>query len=672
MKFLKFFIYIISLAFVVSKAVEETTKEEKILPQFNLESGFYSEKSIKLKIKIPDSKATIYYTLDGSIPTTNSTVYNKAIVLKNRSDEENVLSAISRVTPKKEFVPQIKIKKANVIRAIAKLSDGTITDVVSGTYFVGLNRKKLTNNLPVVSIITDPSGLFDYEKGIYVLGKTYDDWLAEDPANANKEHYDVIANYSKKGKKSEVPTIIQYFPSKKSKVGFTQPVGMRIAGKASRSAIQKSFRCTCREDYGSKNLKYELIPGNMRSDGKGIVNKYKSFNIRNGGNDMNSAKIRDNLIQGLVSGRPYETQQSDLAIAFVDGEYWGIYSIQEDYNEHYIANNFDIDKNNVAIMKANGGDFDIESGDDKDLELLHEDIETVLSKNMTLPEDYEEALKLFDLREFAWHMALSMYTCNVDGPVVGNNMSFWRAKEPVADVPKADGKWHILNFDTEYSTGLYSDGTTFDTNLFFWPRVFVSKIHNKLLVALSNNKEFNNMYVNALSDTRNIDFEMKRVNSTLEEYRRILSPLIKDHYDRFGKEEFIAENYINFDKQIDQLKLWLNGRHGIFMKQMETSFGFQPAVTVTITSNNFNKGSFIVNDGWKVFDKKYEGEYFRENILYITAKPSTEKRKIKYWKIQNCEFADDTYASESNQNQSTKTTIGIYPDEGCQVTIYYK
>ena len=34
------------------------------------------------------------------------------------------------------------------------------------TYFVGLNRKKLYNDLPVISLITDPDNLFDAEKGM--------------------------------------------------------------------------------------------------------------------------------------------------------------------------------------------------------------------------------------------------------------------------------------------------------------------------------------------------------------------------------------------------------------------------------------------------------------------------------------------------------------------------
>jgi len=674
MKFLKSIIYLTSLALVASKVIEETTKDENFLPQFNLASGFYNEKLIKLKIKNSDPKATIYYTLDGSIPTTNSTIYKKAIVLKNRSNEENVLSAKTGVSPDRDYVPKIKVKKGNVIRAIAKLSDGTLTDVVSGTYFVGLNRKKLTNNYPVVSIITDPTNLFDYEKGIYILGKRYDDWLAEDPENIKQEVSNIQGNYNNKGKKSEVPATIQYFPSKKNKAGFTQTLGMRIMGNASRSSVQKSFRFTCREEFGSKNIKYELIPGNMRSDGKGPLTKYKSFNLRNGGNDFDFAKIRDNLLQGLVRQRGYETQESDMAIAFIDGEYWGIYSIYEDYTEHYIANNFDIDKDNVIILKSSRNIYKVEAGEDSDLDLFNKDLETVFSKDMSIQENYKEAIKHFNVKEYAWLLAFDFYICNLDGPIVGSNLSFWRAREPVADVPKGDGRWHMLNFDTDFSTGLYSDGTNYDYDLFSWLLIpfFADRVSNKLLISLNNNKEFKNMFINALSDTRNIDFDMKRVNSTIEEWRRNISPLIIDQYNRFGTEQYINDNYTNFDTQINQLKTWLNGRHGIFMKQVESYFQFEPAVTVTITSDNFDKGTFIVNDGWKVFDRKFKGDYFKENILYITAKPSSERRKLKYWKIKNCKFADETYASKSNKNQSTKTTIGIYPDEGCKVTVYYK
>ena len=149
--------------------------EEEILPKFNLKSGFYNGDSIQLEISIEDPEAVIYYTMDSSDPTINSPIYTNFIILKDKSLEENVYSNIIDVTADRNHVPQEKIKKANVIRAMAKLSNGNFTPIISGTYFVGLNRKELYGNVPIISIITDPKNLFDYEKGIYVMGKMYDD-----------------------------------------------------------------------------------------------------------------------------------------------------------------------------------------------------------------------------------------------------------------------------------------------------------------------------------------------------------------------------------------------------------------------------------------------------------------------------------------------------------------
>ena len=176
MKIFTLFIFFLVLA--TSESIEEN-----YLPKFNLKSGFYNGESIQLEINIEDPEAVIYYTLDGSDPTVDSTVYTNFLLLKDKSLEENVYSKIINVTAERSYVPKDKIKKANIVRAMAKLSNGTLTPIISGTYFVGLNRKELYGNVPIISIITDPKNLFDYEKGIYVMGKMYDEWIAEDPEN---------------------------------------------------------------------------------------------------------------------------------------------------------------------------------------------------------------------------------------------------------------------------------------------------------------------------------------------------------------------------------------------------------------------------------------------------------------------------------------------------------
>lgn len=443
---------------VSSKAVKNPSSD---LPSFSLPSGFYDGETLNLEININDPDAIIYYTLDGSLPSENSSIHKTPFTLKNKSEEENVISNIKGTTPRSNFEPSIKVKKGNIIRVIAKLSDGTITDVVSGTYFVGLNKKKLYGDLPVISIITDPDNLFNYENGIYVLGKDYDDWIKKNPENVNVDNYLVKANYSRKGKQSERPATIEYIPGNSTTVDFFQDIGLRLKGSGTRYQYQKSFKIVSREDYGKKNINYKIIPDNIRSDGNGPVTKYKSFILRNGGNDSEYAKMRDNVIQGLSRNPYFETQQYDISIVFVDGEYWGFYNVYEEYSDHYIANNYNIDNKNVIIVKVSK----IEAGEDEDIESFNNLKQFVLETDMSIPKNYEKLSKMFDVVGFAWYAAISAYTYIRDGWFFNNNWSIWRVKDIDASVPKADGKWRMMMYDTKYSTGIYGSAKPYDDDL---------------------------------------------------------------------------------------------------------------------------------------------------------------------------------------------------------------
>ncbi|KAG4088259.1 coth protein-domain-containing protein [Neocallimastix lanati (nom. inval.)] len=560
---------LLSIALVSAKAVTDDVKPE--LPVFSLKSGFYKEESVKLRIKTVDSNAIIYYTTDGSIPNENSTIYKKPITLKNKSLEENVLSAYKHVDPYEDFVPHEKIKKANVIRAIAKYpnKNNTVSEVVSKTYWVGMNRKKLYGDLPLISIMTDPDNLFDYEKGIYVMGKDYDDWVRENPSNADVDFFRKVGNYNRKGKSSEIPAFIEYFPGDKKREGFTDNVGIRIMGAVSRTFIQKSFRVTYRDEYGRKNLKYDLIPGNMRSDGKGPLEKYKTFNIRGGGNDFRFTIYRDLIMQSMIRDRDIESQDMDLTIFYLDGEFWGLYIITEDYSDHYIENNYDIEKDNVIIIKKEK----VEAGVDSDMDLFKKTMNYIYSANMTNPEDYAEVSKQFDINSFAWYSAFHLYIENTDGIFHGNNWAMWRAREPVPDVLHGDGIWRLLLFDTESSAGYYGSEEYNKTNVL--NNVFDSNsslkynIGTKLLTTFMKNPEFKNLFINAICDMRNINFALDKVISLLEKVDGRVRRVMTDHFKRFGYEEYIEEgpgnHYVN---SYNNLKNWFKGRHGIFMDHL--------------------------------------------------------------------------------------------------------
>jgi len=662
------FLNILFLAFAASKAVEQ--EEKVLLPEFSLASGFYDD-PIKLEIKASDPKAIIYYTTDGSVPNENSTIYENPIILKNRSSEENGISNIAGVDPFDNFVPHEKVKKANVIRAIAKLpNSNNNSTVISKTYFVGLNKKELYYDLPVVSLVTDPYNLFDYEHGIYILGKYYDDWVKEDPSNADIIFYLKKGNYNFKGKEGERPATIEYFPGDDSREGFYEDVGIRIMGDVSRTFIQKSFRVVHREEYGPKNLKYDLIPGNMRSDGKGPVEKYKTFNIRNGGNDFKFLIFRDKVVQTLVHDRNFETQQSDMAILYIDGEYWGVYNIAEDYSDHYIANNYDLDKDNIIMIKKH----QVEAGREEDLELFDKHINFIIDNDMSIPENYEKASKLFDMDSFAYYASANEYIGNIDSHFTGKNWAMWRVREPVPGVLNADGVWRMMVFDTESCAGIYEDILNYDL-LTGFPNAFTpgtgynESIGAKLLISLLKSKDFKNRFFNAICDVRNIDFDPEVFNPVADALKEKMTPMMHDNFVRFGPEEMLQTEGPDayYERQYGLFRDWFNGRPSTFLRLISDFFDIKPAVGVTVTSSDFSKGSFKVNTGIKVFEKEFKGDYYPEFVLSLTAVPS-EGETFNYWSVENCEFANPDFTPIANTDKLEEITVGIIPSEGCKVT----
>ena len=126
---------------------QETQEEEKILnpPKFSHTSGFYPEDfSIKLT---SEENAKIFYTVDSSDPKTSNTSqeYKDNILIYDRSSEPNIYSALSgdddspisicRFQPY-YHPPPYPVKKAMVVRAVARNEKGEYSKVVSETFFV--------------------------------------------------------------------------------------------------------------------------------------------------------------------------------------------------------------------------------------------------------------------------------------------------------------------------------------------------------------------------------------------------------------------------------------------------------------------------------------------------------------------------------------------------------
>ncbi|MBR6101553.1 MAG: CotH kinase family protein [Ruminococcus sp.] len=595
-------------------------------------SGFYgSEFDLTLTTAEPD--CYIYYTTDGSDPDMNSELYTGAIHIRNRSADANVLASKKDISASNDYIPGNIVRKGTVIKAAAFKADGSRGDIFCGTYFVGIDREKHYADVPIISIVTDEDNLFDYETGIYVLGKRHDEWLAEDKNNKKLDGWQHQGNYSLRGKEWERPANVEIIEADGT-IGFSQVLGVRIKGGASRNDSQKSLKFTAREEFGKKNVKYTLIPGNERSDGTGIVDKYKSFALRNGGNDNLNAKIRDPLLQDLVADRDFETMQHRPCVAFINGEYWGLYTIIEDYTDNYFENNYPIESDNVVLVKRG----EIEDGREEDIELYNNMLEFINGSDMSDPENYKKASEMLDMQSFADYCAFELYIHNEDSLFKNdNNWRMWRARTPVEGCEETDGKWRMVVYDVDYSLGIYGAGA----NSSFLPQAMSGKGFEddqiaKMVSSLCANDEFRKLFANSLLDTRNINFDRKHVKEAIAEISPIYIKLTTETASRFGPDYVRMPKFI--DNKIDEVQSFLLKRFDSFANIVQKNLDLGELHRVILRTG---EGTVRVNTTMTESGKEYYTSYLSECPITLTA-VAPEGKKFVRWDTVDLTLPDPT------------------------------
>ena len=408
-------------------------------PVFSQAAGSY-EKAFDLEITAGESQ-TVYYTTDGTDPATSDTrkVYENALRIDDRSDDENVLSAYDPMKIQLDYRDSIKlpdksaVDKGTVIRACAEGTSGKCGKTVTATYFVDVSSAD-HNDLPIVSITTDSDGLFNEKTGIYCLGDVYKEYDEENPDHP--WNGSIPANYNQRGREWEKECYVEYFDSEGNSL-ISQDCGIRIQGAWSRADYQKSFRLYARNDYGRSS--FDTVFWDSFTDVNGeAITSCKTFVLRNGGNDANYSKFKDMMIQNMVSGRGVETQQGTACVVFIDGEYWGLYTLQSDYSDRYFADRYNVAKSNVVMYKNDK----LSEGEAEDEKLFNDMYKFITENDMSIEENYRKACAMIDMDNLVEYAATEMYIFNDDWPQ--NNYACWRTRTIEQGNSYADGRWRFV------------------------------------------------------------------------------------------------------------------------------------------------------------------------------------------------------------------------------------
>lgn len=548
---------------------------------FSHSSGLYAEE-FQLALS-SDEKNEIYYTTDGSDPTASSTaqLYLSPVSITDRKGDKNVVSAVDPVLysgsfnyvneEKNGFECEIEppaddaVDKCTVIRAVPKSADGSFGKETFATYFIGTGEEHLEglsksceaagNSLAVISISMNYDDLFDSEKGIYVKGDIFDKSLEE--YLKNERLYDgetarsLDANYKQKGRDWErkAAVTIFEFTENNAEAVIEQNCGIRIQGNYSRSDLQKGLRLYARKDYGEKNFNYALFGENhLNKDGK-LIDKFDKLVLRNGGNCAFTAKFNDAYWQSLVTETNCATQKSRPCVVYLNGEYWGLYILQEDYTSDYLEEMYGIEKNDAVIYKGDAESLELGYKlDDGDLpegitdesyyfNPLFEFFNT--HSDLKDADDYNEFIKLVDPDSVMDYFAVQCWIDNKwDWP--GKNWSMWRTVKTSNSSPYADGRWRFMFYDIEFG-GVCGEGDVYNNtikNANYKPKGLLDMDTDNPAVLcfayLMTNEDFKNSFCDRLSGLSEGYFEKEAALNRLNEFEDIYSPLYPQFFDRYS------------------------------------------------------------------------------------------------------------------------------------------
>ncbi len=520
-------------------------------PRASQQGGFYSRR-LTVTLTTDSPSADIRYTLDGSIPTRDSNSY---------------------ITP-------IRIYSTTVLR-MRTFDEGVLpSPIVTETYFINE-----TPTLPIISIAMEPDHLFDNKVGMYVEGTNGKTGNCSDtPKNWNQDW--------------ERPAHIEFYEPDTSR-GFKQDVGIKIYGGCSRKRPLKSLAVFARNQYGSDSIKYQLFPDKD-------IHQFKTFVLRNSGNDNQRSYSRDGLMQTIVKNQlDVDWQAYRPAIVFLNGEYWGIHNIREKINEHYASSNYGIDPDEIDLLEKNQS---VIVGSGKHYADL---LRLFNRRDINDAEIYQQVKSMMDINEYINYQITQIYYANTDWP--GNNIKYWRPQTN-------NGRWRWVLFDLDFGFNLKKDqlghntlAFALDPNETKWPNPSWS---TRLFRELMEHDPFKQEFLQRFLCCMETVFQPDRMLTIIDDLASGLEPEMERHLQRWDKPDTLQE----WEDNLEELRNFASYRTRIFKRLLQRMYDLADPVTFSLNIKNHGHGTLVLNHV-PITEREREVEVYPDFPLEIKAIP---------------------------------------------------
>lgn len=556
-----------------------TIAERSNPPSFTIASGFYSgELTVGFN---PAPNSEIRYETGGKTPTAQSQLYTNPIAF----DTTTIIRAIAIETGKAPSIP------------------------VTNSYFFDS-----PHTIPVVSFVMDPDSLFDYDKGMYVIG----------------DSSETTGVYPYKGanfwEDFEYPMNLEYF----NEIGspeFEFRAEAKIAGNFSRAFPKKSFTVNNNSEFGLSELQYPLFEENSYTS-------YDGFTLRAGAEDR--SRLLNEVLRevNLDWGHKNAMQAYKYSALYINGQYWGIYNIYERKNDDFVESRYGF--SDIDMIK----DYDIVT--DGDYIAYQELISKFNDSSLNGQAFFDYASSAIDLESFTDHWVYQVYTSHGDP----NNLRYFRPREQ-------DGKWHFISHDFDWWRNLGTQPGNYYPSF----KYFLSKdpFGYWLFGRMMENPTYKDIFLNRFADMLNTAFQPDYLTEIIDELNAKLQPEMPRDiarwndgwYDNGGPTDFDM-SYISdlLDTYMVEYPLHLYSEIADTLGNDTVRVNIEYAENGMINLNSITPET-STNNPWS-------GIYFSDTEITLSTTPAVGYQ-VAQWKV-------------NGENYSTESTVKL-PLTNTPVTI---
>lgn len=520
------------------------------------------------------TNSEIIFSHNGGLLTATANV-----ALSGNSIDEQIRYTLDATEPNFSsvlYTNPIEVSLNTVIRAKVFQQNYIPSQTASRTYIFNANH-----DLDIVTLVTEPDNLFDNNTGIYVFGDSYD---------TNQPNFG--ANFWEDW---ERPI---YFSMYKNDTGLLEidfNAGIKIFGGWSRANNQRSLSIFARGKYGTSEIEYPFFE-DLDYD------KFQALVLRNSGQDWLKSSIKDRALTSLMQDSGLDYLSNKPVVAYINGEYWGHYTIREKTNEHMLASKHNVDADDINLLESNG--VVIEGSNEDYLALLN----YINTTDLVSDTNFQYVEDRIDITNYALYQATQIFFANTDWP--GNNIKYWN---------HPSGKWRWILYDTDFCFGPFWDTDDFghDTLSFAleengpnWPNPEWSTLLFRKLVT---NIGFRNKFINRYADELNTRFLSNNVKNHFDAIFSEVQSEILAHYTRWEEDPNVAAFFVN------EMKIYADNRPAIVKDHIQNKFNLPARHEITITNNAINQGFVEINNNLEIQLANWSGDYFESVPIELKA-----------------------------------------------------